>query len=256
MKPVAYLIEYCKAQIGRPYWYGTFGQKSSESLYKQKKNQYPQYYTASNFMSQLGVKVHDCAGLIKGAAWSPTPDSTPTYVASEDMGATTMYSKCKNKGMLPNPNMKPGTLVFKGNDITKSHVGVYIGNGKIIEAKGHAYGVVESTLNDKWSYWGESSLFDYSCYESEPVQTPVQEPTQNDKLTFDNSICSRCPGIALKVCTQVDPLRLRKEPNTNCATLARMPRGSTVTWKGKRAGNWYYVNYNGTWGYASSEYLR
>ena len=32
------LIEYAKAQLGRPYWYGTFGQAASKALYDQKKN--------------------------------------------------------------------------------------------------------------------------------------------------------------------------------------------------------------------------
>ena len=38
------LVEYAKAQLGKPYWYGTFGQSASKSLYDQKKSQYPQRY--------------------------------------------------------------------------------------------------------------------------------------------------------------------------------------------------------------------
>ena len=40
------LVEYAKAQLGLPYWYGTYGQISSEELYKRKKAQYPRNYTA------------------------------------------------------------------------------------------------------------------------------------------------------------------------------------------------------------------
>ena len=71
------LVEYCKAQIGRPYWYGTFGNTASASLYEAKKKQYPKYYTAKDYASQYGQRVHDCAGLIKGYLWSATPDSPP-----------------------------------------------------------------------------------------------------------------------------------------------------------------------------------
>ena len=65
------LINYAKGQLGRPYWYGTFGQISTRSLYQQKKQQYPNNYppkswTEQSFMDQLNVKVHDCVGLIKG----------------------------------------------------------------------------------------------------------------------------------------------------------------------------------------------
>ena len=38
------LVEYAKAQLGRPYWYGTFGQLANPELYGQKKQQYPQQY--------------------------------------------------------------------------------------------------------------------------------------------------------------------------------------------------------------------
>lgn len=38
------LVEYCKAQLGNPYWYGCFGQTSSRQLYATKKKQYPNQY--------------------------------------------------------------------------------------------------------------------------------------------------------------------------------------------------------------------
>ena len=251
MKSVSYLIEYAKAQVGRPYFYGTFGSKASESLYRQKKNQYPNYYTWNYDHKFDGLKVHDCAGLVKGAAWCPTPDSVPTYVASQDMGATGMYNEATVKGRLPKDDLVAGALVFKGNVETKKHVGVYVGGGKIIEAKGHVYGVVESTLDSSWGFWAYSSLFDYGDA-SETPSTPVE--TVPDNFEFDKSICERCPGIALKVCTQIDDLMLRHQPNGTI--LKRMPRGSTVTYKGYHKGKWLYVNYNGTWGFAYSDYLR
>lgn len=48
------LIAYAKAQLGKPYWWGTFGQIASGSLYASKKKQYPSYYTAGDFASQYG----------------------------------------------------------------------------------------------------------------------------------------------------------------------------------------------------------
>ena len=78
------LLEYAKAQVGKPYWYGCYGQTASQSLYNSKKASYPKYYTASDFTSQYGKRVHDCSGLIKGYLWSDTSTSTPTYKASQD----------------------------------------------------------------------------------------------------------------------------------------------------------------------------
>ena len=43
----------------------------------------------------------------------------------------------------------PGVLVFM-----PGHVGVYIGDGEVIEARGHKFGVVKTKLkNRKWVNW-------------------------------------------------------------------------------------------------------
>ena len=44
MKTNKGLVEYAKAQLGKPYWYGTFGNEASKSLYNSKKKQYPSNY--------------------------------------------------------------------------------------------------------------------------------------------------------------------------------------------------------------------
>ena len=50
--------------------------------------------------------------------------------------------------------------MFMGN---MGHVGVYIGGGRVIEAMGHAYGVVETRLQGRgWAYWGKPDWIDYS----------------------------------------------------------------------------------------------
>ena len=66
------LAQYALAQLGRPYWWGTFGQTASAALLAQKRAQYPEHYTADDFESQFGKRVHDCVGLIKGYLWSDT----------------------------------------------------------------------------------------------------------------------------------------------------------------------------------------
>ena len=43
MKTNKGLVEYANAQLGKPYWYGTFGQNADAELYAAKKKQYPRY---------------------------------------------------------------------------------------------------------------------------------------------------------------------------------------------------------------------
>lgn len=151
------LIAYALAQLGRPYWWGTFGQVASSSLYASKRKQYPSYYTASDFPKQYGQRVHDCIGLIKGYLWSETPTSVPTYVGAQDKSASGMYSVSSIKGGIGTFDFVPGRLLYKGSSPSKiNHVGVYIGGGWIVEAKGHAYGVVKTAFKgSEWSYWSQ-----------------------------------------------------------------------------------------------------
>ena len=162
------LLQYAVAQIGKPYWFGTFGQIADQALLDNRRAAYPAYYTATDFTSQFGQRVHDCVGLIKGYRWSDTPTSTPVYNASQDVSAQGLYAQCSVYcGVIGDANWRdvfvnyPGVCVFiqsynqttGKNEIT--HVGVYDGNGNVVEARGHAYGVTRGPMNeDAWSFYG------------------------------------------------------------------------------------------------------
>ena len=154
------LVAYAKAQVGLPYWYGCYGQTASASLYASKKKQYPDYYTANDFASQYGKRVHDCCGLIKGYLWSDTATSTPSYKSAQDKSASGLYSCATTKGAISTFPKKAGQLVFRGTSTSKiTHVGVYGGDGYVYEAKGHAYGVVKTAYKaSDWNYWAQCSF--------------------------------------------------------------------------------------------------
>lgn len=164
MNSNAYLCEYAKNAVANkcPYWYACFGQISSASLLAEKRRDNPKYYTATDYASQFGRHVYDCAGLIKGAAWTTNVNGIPKYKASEDWGATTLYNKASKKGKIDTFDKVNGRCVFRGNDKTKTHVGVYC-DGRVYHAKGHAYGCISEAYDpSKWQYWAQCSLFDDS----------------------------------------------------------------------------------------------
>jgi hypothetical protein len=176
------LVAYAKAMLGKPYWYGTFGQIGTEALYKSKKNQYPSYYVRSNYTQgwehQYGQRVHDCVGLIKGYLWSDTTTSTPKYNSAQDVSANGMLTKCKEKGAIGTIPELPGVLVFY-----PGHVGVYEGNGNVIEAMGHSQGVVRTKLKDRpWKNWGKCPWIDYSASENKPTITVTVKKKTLDEL--------------------------------------------------------------------------
>ena len=178
MKTGKGLADYAIAQLGRPYWWGTFGQLADGALYAQKKKQYPGYYTATDFSSQYGQKVHDCVGLIKGYLWCDGPEGSPKYNAAQDVAVNGLYKTCSRKGDIGSIPEIPGVCVFMKD---MGHVGVYIGNGEVVEAMGHAYGVVKTKLAGRgWAYWGMPGWIEYG---EENGETTPQSPTATAPLT-------------------------------------------------------------------------
>ena len=162
------LVSYAKAQLGRPYWYGSFGQAGSLEFYQQKKRQYPKYYGWEYDGTE--EKVHDCVGLIKGYLWcKDEEDKLPVYNAEQDKSANGMHTACKTKGEMATMPDVPGVLVFYNN-----HVGVYIGGGEVVEARGRSYGVVKTKLADRpWTGWGYCPYITYEPVKQVKHNLPV-----------------------------------------------------------------------------------
>lgn len=282
------LVEYAKGQIGRPYWFGCFGQKASTSLLTSKRKQYPSYYEDADFalQSKAGQKVHDCGGVIKGALMSPNadPNAIVKYNAKYDVDSDTMLIQCSESGSIGSIPEIEGVLVFK-----KGHVGVYIGGGKVVEARGHSYGVIESNLGDMpWTNWGKHKDIEYiveNKAETPQIDVPTEKTTNYTVNAGDtlSGICGRFsvnmddvvrwnnisnPNIIRvgQVLTLVGAtnnvvtltvnanggLRMRETPNGTIILV--MPNGSKVEKIGAD-GEWYKVKYNGYTGYSHSDYL-
>ena len=157
------LVVYAKCMLdyGSPYWYGTFGQIASEELYQEKKRQYKDQYekwSKYSFETQYSLKVHDCIGLIKGYLMNPTiaedgyvkdPLTPSKYNSKYDISANMLEAQAKEKGPISTIPEIEGLIVWKSG-----HVGIYIGDGWVIEERGHTYGTVKTRLADRpWTKW-------------------------------------------------------------------------------------------------------
>jgi len=206
-KTASGLIAYAKAQLGRPYWMGTFGNTASAALYQSNKKRLPQYYAAADFARQFGQRVHDCIGLIKGYLWSDGPDSAPRYLSGplgQDLDANGMYYACSQRGGLMTMPDTPGTLVFIRSAKTgkMEHIGVYIGGGQVIEARGHAYGVVQTALSGRgWTHWG---ICPYITYDAATAAETEDDDMDISKLT-DAQVLALGDRYAALLAAQVVP---------------------------------------------------
>ncbi len=151
------------ADKGWGYVYGTYGTVLSESMLNAKMEQYPdevaghEQFIRDNW---LGKRTADCVGLIKGYGWFNTVSQEIEIGSNgmQDLGADGMYNAATVKGEISTMPETPGLAVWK-----EGHIGIYIGNGNVVEAYGTERGVIRSVLSDGgWSHWLEVPSIDYS----------------------------------------------------------------------------------------------
>lgn len=183
MKTNIGLVEYAKAQIGNPYWFGTFGQKATKKLLNEKAKQYPKMFPPSRIekaidRGDIGKKVHDCYGLYKGYLMSKSNSAPAVYDAQYDISADEAFARASEKGSIDTLPDIAGIGLYK-----KGHFGVYIGNGKEIEARGFDYGVLEDEVaNTKFTHWFKLPELEY-----EESDKPVENEQGNASDNGDES---------------------------------------------------------------------
>lgn len=163
------------------YMWGTFGIKISSSLISQKKKQYPDRYSTAR-VSELSKKSDgnywgwDCVGLIKGILWGWIGDSSLPYGGAvygsndvPDVSVDGMKRCCDNLSS-DFTTLCPGELLFMPD-----HIGVYVGDGIVVEATLGAFGdgVVKTRLAGRgWTHHGKCCFLEYET-EDENMSTFV-----------------------------------------------------------------------------------
>ena len=151
---------------GWGYVWGTYGQVLTESLFSSKLKQYPDgvgKYESFIRGNWLGGRTTDCVGLIKGYGWLDPNTMKYEYGSNgmPDIGADSMYKSADVSGAMDTMPDVPGIAVWKSG-----HIGIYVGNGKVIEAMGTKYGVVKTNLADRsWTAWLEIPYINYNTGE-------------------------------------------------------------------------------------------
>lgn len=182
------LVDYAKEALanGWGYIWGTSGelwtadkQKALEKTTDQDRAMGRKYGS-----QWIGHYVTDCSGLI----YRPCKQRG----VAMPHGSHTMYvSYCSAKGKLvggkraDGKQLRPGTAVFTYNSQTGryGHVGVYIGDGLVIEAMGTRNGVTTSKIT-RWGFWGELKGLDYGDGQGQQDQQPDPQPDPERRPTI------------------------------------------------------------------------
>lgn len=175
------------------YIWGAWGAEWTASRQKQKVNymisQYGSdwktssaaksdnyYYAALYGEKWIGHRVADCSGLFRWAL------NEYGIAISHSSNRIWCNGYCSRKGELNGGKrmdgyeLKPGTAVFvhpAGKN--RTHIGLYVGGGTVIEASGTQAGVTTSEITHrKWVEWGELKAVDYG--EDSQDKTPETDP--------------------------------------------------------------------------------
>lgn len=177
----------------------------------------------------IGHMVADCSGLF---SWSFAQLGGYMF-----HGSNTMWNKyCASQGELrkgrreDGQELKPGTAIFTYNKTNKKrgHVGLFIGNGLVIEASGTIKGVIATPVTDsKWVEWGELVGVDYG---TEPVPVPSGKAIVTGK------------NVAF-----------RQGPSKGTPVMMRIPTGTLVDIA--IVEGWTYVQYGKKYGFMMNEFI-
>lgn len=133
----------------------------------------------------------DCVGLVKSYYWSGSPDGgrgsknygKPGY---PDVNAGGMFKAATEKGAIDTLPEIPGLILYS---TTHPHVGVYVGNGEVIEStlSIRGDGVTKTKVKNwtGWTHWFKCPYIEYS--ENKPEKEKSPEIKSGDKVVIKNT---------------------------------------------------------------------
>lgn len=180
MKNNIQLVNFVKTKIGTNYVYGMKGKVMTAFDFKLLRVTYPNIIPESDKLKINTICV-DCSGLI-------------SWYTGNVISSSQFKNQAKKVNDISTINKAPiGVAVWR-----QGHIGVYIGNNEIIEARGHKYGVVKTNIkNRNFTHWFEikdivyeqkttkkyNSIVDY--LESNSIDSSFQN---RKKIAYDNGI--------------------------------------------------------------------
>lgn len=121
----------------------------------------------------VGRKVADCSGMF---VWAYKRFGESIYHGSDTIWRKYTSMTGRVEGTL---SIRPGTAVFMETDGKRTHIGLYVGDGKCIEAQGTRTGVVESDIS-RWDEWGQLTDVDYEGVAADEIRVALPTLRRGD----------------------------------------------------------------------------
>ncbi len=216
-----------RSKLGSGYVFGGQDDKplTREALAQLVKQFGKSHYYFSSFSAErwLGKEYYDCSGLIVY-----TLRKMGLIANTADYTAQGIYSQlCKP---LEAKDLQAGDLCFNKTGSGIVHVGVFMGNGRIVHARGTFYGVVETQLFPTFNTFGRLNFF-----AGEKPEAVIKPENSIKKVTAKTTV--------------------NQQPFDNTAGIGSLSAGSLVHVTGKTDNGWYQINLNGKIGFVKGAVL-
>lgn len=199
-------ISWLKSHVGDMYVWGADGEMisgidSPEQWIHKKETSVANANRAIDFMKNAEknpLYAFDCSGLVVAFLLERG------YIES-DMSSRGLYKICTP---IERKDLEAGDLVFRHNGERIYHVGVFVGNDMVIEAKGRDDGVVMRDINASgksyWNRYGRLSFITEEELPDKPIVVTMTDPMMRGAeikvlQTALNSLgynCGKVDGIA------------------------------------------------------------
>lgn len=188
----------------------------------------------------IGKHVVDAGGLFAHAFRSM--GMIDGYTSDGTYPQTIFNEFCIETGKLPKGGLLPGFVVFKKRGDAVSGVALYVGNGRIINAKSSKVGIINEMLNSEWNYWGKLANVEYEGFASKAT---IKKREEKDLRIL------RGPAI---VVGNDKPINIREEDRIESKIIDQLPVGTSTTVL-EDHGTYCKIQYLKT-GYMMKKYLK
>lgn len=178
-------IAYLKNQLGSIYVWGAQGETAITEDWIKKRE-------TSAVNAQRAI-----------ALWKKRVAEGKSYIAAFDCSGLIVYFLMKNgllksdtssrglfdmcKEIATRDKLVPGDFVFRHNGTKIHHIGVYIGDGQVIEAKGRDDGVVQQGIDQSGKgYWNRYGRFEPLFKDEEDAAQDFPADYVYDGVTYVN----------------------------------------------------------------------
>ena len=227
------LVTYCKnaLKLKTKYMWGGLMREITDNYINQLSGptMYPQQYPESRkavLRTCIGKGYYgcDCVGLIKSYYFGGV--GSPDYKTAKDYNVGTMYNAAKTKGKIATMPQTEGILVMTANF---GHVGVYIGNGQVIECTLHGSrdGVVQTAFSaGSWAYWCQCPCIEDDI-SAKPNISPSAAKTENcNNIYLSYGVAAKRIGTSTSAALNSRCVRGKYYPASQIVT----PAGSKQQW--------------------------